>query len=334
MKRKRIIIMAVAILMLSLVLASCSGGPSSTTKEIKFADAGWDSIKFHNAVAGTILEELYGYSWSEVPGSTPVTHQGLLSGEIDGHMEIWSANIASYEDDIAAERFVVLGTNFDDNYQGIYVPRYVIEGDAERGIEATAPDLKYVWDLKNYPEVFKDDENPAMGRMYGAIPGWEVDQIMNNKFLHYGLDENFIYFRPGSEAALATAITTAYERGEPVAAYYWEPTWLLGMYDMVLLEDEPYDESNYLDGQSALPAVNVTIGVSNAFNEGDNAEAIALLSKYKTSSALTSEALAHMQESGEDYVQTAKWFLNEHSELLDEWLNVDDAAKMKEALAK
>lgn len=334
MKRKRIIIMAVAILMLSLVLASCSGGPSSTTKEIKFADAGWDSIKFHNAVAGTILEELYGYSWSEVPGSTPVTHQGLLSGEIDGHMEIWSANIASYEDDIAAERFVVLGTNFDDNYQGIYVPRYVIEGDAERGIEATAPDLKYVWDLKNYPEVFKDDENPAMGRMYGAIPGWEVDQIMNNKFLHYGLDENFIYFRPGSEAALATAITTAYERGEPVAAYYWEPTWLLGMYDMVLLEDEPYDESNYLDGQSALPAVNVTIGVSNAFNEGDNAEAIALLSKYKTSSALTSEALAHMQESGEDYVQTAKWFLNEHSELLDEWLNADDAAKMKEALAK
>lgn len=334
MKRKRIIIMAVAILMLSLVLASCSGGPSSTTKEIKFADAGWDSIKFHNAVAGTILEELYGYSWSEVPGSTPVTHQGLLSGEIDGHMEIWSANIASYEDDIAAERFVVLGTNFDDNYQGIYVPRYVIEGDAERGIEATAPDLKYVWDLKNYPEVFKDDENPAMGRMYGAIPGWEVDQIMNNKFLHYGLDENFIYFRPGSEAALATAITTAYERGEPVAAYYWEPTWLLGMYDMVLLEDEPYDESNYLDGQSALPAVNVTIGVSNAFNEGDNAEAIALLTKYKTSSALTSEALAHMQESGEDYVQTAKWFLNEHSELLDEWLNADDAAKMKEALAK
>lgn len=334
MKRKRIIIMAVAILMLSLVLASCSGGPSSTTKEIKFADAGWDSIKFHNAVAGTILEELYGYSWSEVPGSTPVTHQGLLSGEIDGHMEIWSANIASYEDDIAAERFVVLGTNFDDNYQGIYVPRYVIEGDAERGIEATAPDLKYVWDLKNYPEVFKDDENPAMGRMYGAIPGWEVDQIMNNKFLHYGLDENFIYFRPGSEAALATAITTAYERGEPVAAYYWEPTWLLGMYDMVLLEDEPYDESNYLDGQSALPAVNVTIGVSNAFNEGDNAEAIALLSKYKTSSAMTSEALAHMQESGEDYVQTAKWFLNEHSELLDEWLNADDAAKMKEALAK
>lgn len=334
MKRKRIIIMAVAILMLSLVLASCSGGPSSTTKEIKFADAGWDSIKFHNAVAGTILEELYGYSWSEVPGSTPVTHQGLLSGEIDGHMEIWSANIASYEDDIAAERFVVLGTNFDDNYQGIYVPRYVIEGDAERGIEATAPDLKYVWDLKNYPEIFKDDENPTMGRMYGAIPGWEVDQIMNNKFLHYGLDENFIYFRPGSEAALATAITTAYERGEPVAAYYWEPTWLLGMYDMVLLEDEPYDESNYLDGQSALPAVNVTIGVSNAFNEGDNTEAIALLSKYKTSSALTSEALAHMQESGEDYVQTAKWFLNEHSELLDEWLNADDAAKMKEALAK
>ena len=67
----------------------------------------------------------------------------------------------------------------------------------------------------------------------------EVDEILHKKYLHYGLDDNFIYFRPGSDAALATAITSAYDKGEPIAAYYWEPTWLLGMYDMVLLEDEP-----------------------------------------------------------------------------------------------
>lgn len=333
-KNTKVTLILSTILVLSIIVTACAGGSTTGAKEIKFADAGWDSIKFHNAVAGTVLSELYGYKWSEVPGSTPVTHQGLLSGEIDGHMEIWSANIANYEDDKANGKFVELGTNFDDNYQGIYVPRYVIEGDAERGIVASAPDLKYVWDLKNYPEVFKDDENPAMGRMYGAIPGWEVDQIMNNKFMHYGLDENFIYFRPGSEAALATAITTAYVRGEPIAAYYWEPTWLLGMYDMVLLDDEPYNPENYMKGESALPAVNVTVGVSNKFNDGDNKEAVEFLSKYKTSSALTSEALAHMQESGEDYVATAKWFLNEHSELLDQWLSAEDAAKMKEALAK
>ncbi|NLD18188.1 MAG: ABC transporter permease, partial [Tissierellia bacterium] len=178
LKKNNVLKLVASVLLISMLLSGC-GGISAEEREIKFADAGWDSIKFHNAVAGTILEELYGYSWSEVSGSTPVTHQGILSGEIDGHMEIWTANISSYEEDKDKDRFKELGTNFDDNFQVFYVPRYVIEGDSEKGIDASAPDLKYVWDLKKYPDVFKDEESPAKGRVYGGIPGWEVDQIMH-----------------------------------------------------------------------------------------------------------------------------------------------------------
>lgn len=331
MKRAVSILLLITIILTTIV--GCSK-EAKTDRVISFADAGWDSIRFHNAVAATIIEELWGYSWTVITGSTPVTHQGLLSGEIDVHMEIWSANIASYEEDKAEGRFQELSTNFNDNYQGIYVPRYVIEGDPERGIEPLAPDLKYVWDLKDYPHIFKDDENPGMGRIYGAIPGWEVDQILYNKYLHYGLDENFIYFRPGSDASLAAAITAAYERGEPIAAYYWEPTWLLGMYDMVLLQDEPYNPDTYLEGETEIPPVNVTIGVSNDFYQEGHEEVVEFLSNYQTSSALTSEALAYMQETGADYIDTAKWFLQEHSELIDQWLKPEDAEKIKASLGE
>lgn len=331
MKRAVSILLLITIILTTIV--GCSK-EAKTDRVISFADAGWDSIRFHNAVAATIIEELWGYSWTEITGSTPVTHQGLLSGEIDVHMEIWSANIASYEEDKAEGRFQELSTNFNDNYQGIYVPRYVIEGDPERGIEPLAPDLKYVWDLKDYPHIFKDDENPGMGRIYGAIPGWEVDQILYNKYLHYGLDENFIYFRPGSDASLAAAITAAYERGEPIAAYYWEPTWLLGMYDMVLLQDEPYNPDTYLEGETEIPPVNVTIGVSNDFYQEGHEEVVEFLSNYQTSSALTSEALAYMQETGADYIDTAKWFLQEHSEVIDQWLKPEDAEKIKASLGE
>lgn len=331
MKRAVSILLLITIILTTIV--GCSK-EAKTDRVISFADAGWDSVRFHNAVAATIIEELWGYSWTEITGSTPVTYQGLLSGEIDVHMEIWSANIASYEEDKAEGRFQELSTNFNDNYQGIYVPRYVIEGDPERGIEPLAPDLKYVWDLKDYPHIFKDDENPGMGRIYGAIPGWEVDQILYNKYLHYGLDENFIYFRPGSDASLAAAITAAYERGEPIAAYYWEPTWLLGMYDMVLLQDEPYNPDTYLEGETEIPPVNVTIGVSNDFYQEGHEEVVEFLSNYQTSSALTSEALAYMQETGADYIDTAKWFLQEHSELIDQWLKPEDAEKIKASLGE
>lgn len=333
MKKLTSILLLLGFILISIVGCSSESdlgeGPYAG-KNIVFADVGWDSIQFHNAVAGTIASELWGYTWSQIQGSTPVTHEALIQGDIDVHMEIWSDNIVSYDEDLAAEKFIELSTNFDDNYQGIYVPRYVIEGDAERGIEATAPDLKYVWDLEKYPDVFPDDENPGMGRIYGAIPGWEVDDILHNKYLHYGLDESFIYFRPGSDPALSAAITRAYERGEPIAAYYWEPTWLLGQLDMVLLEDEPFDENTYRDGKTELPAVNVMVGISNKFSEEGNEELVEFLSNYSTSSQLTSEALAYMQTTDANYVDTAKWFLGENSTLLDEWLNPEDARKIKD----
>src|SRR5690625_895033 len=319
-----------------LVACSGDGGIGVGKGEIVFADAGWESNKFHNAVAGLIAEEVFGYTWTEVPGSTAVMHEGLIKGEVDVHMEEWTDNIPQYQPDVDAGKLHELSVNFDDNYQGIYVPRYVIEGDPERGIEASAPNLKYVWELKDYPDIFEDDEEKGKGRIYGAIPGWEVDNILEIKYEYYGLDENFIYFSPGSDAALQSAIISAYDKGEPIAAYYWEPTWLLGMYDMVLLEDEPYtNEEDFREGKTELPPMNVTISVSNEFYENeDNKDMIDFLSNYRTSSALTSEALAYMQEHDAGYKEAARWFLQEHDQLLDEWLNEEDAQTMRDALSK
>lgn len=330
---KRFLSILIAGLFAIIGLTACVGGGSTSKGNIKFADVGWDSIKFHNAVAGIIAEEAFGYTWQEVPGSTPVVHEGILSGEVDVHMEEWTANIPTYTADLKEGRLVELGVNFDDNFQGFYVPRYVIEGDSERGIEAVAPNLKTVEDLKEYSDIFKDEEVAGKGRVYGSIPGWETDDIMHNKYLHYGLDENFIYFRPGSSAALASALQGAYEKGEPVVGYYWEPTWLMGKYDFVLLEDEPYDENTYLDGKTALPAVKVTIAVSNDFNNDEtNSEMIEFLSKYSTSSQLTSDALAYMQDNNESYEETAKWFIKEHEDLIVEWLGDENSQKVLEAI--
>ena len=326
------IISIVLVLVLTISLIAGFSGCAKKSREIVFADVGWDSIKFHNAVAGLIAESAFGYAWREVPGSTPIMHEALKKGEVDVHMEEWTDNLATYDSDLAAGLFQDLGTNFGDNKQGFYVPRYVIEGDPERGIEPLAPDLKTVQDLKKYPHLFPDDENPSKGRIYGAIPGWEIDEIMHNKVKFYGLDKDYIYFRPGSDAALSAAFTSAYEKGKPTVGYYWEPTWLLGKYDMVLLQDNPYtDEASYSAGKTECPSVNVTVGVSNQFAK-DVPEFCEFLKKYETSSALTSEALAHMQDTGDNYIDTAKWFLAEHSDLIDKWLSAEQAEQVKGAL--
>ena len=83
-----------------------------------------------------------------------------------------------------------IATNFNDNSQGLYVPTYVIEGDAERGIEPVAPDLKTVQDLAKYPELFQDPEDDSKGRIIGAPSSWVVSEHLETKLETYGLDEH------------------------------------------------------------------------------------------------------------------------------------------------
>ena len=331
-KQKRTAILAVTVVFFAAV--AVTGGCSRSAGEIRFADVGWDSVKFHNAVAGLVAESAFGYTWKEVPGSSPIMHEAMLKGEIDVNMEEWTDNLATYHTDLTDGKFKELGVNFDDNIQGFYVPRYVIEGDTERGIEPVAPNLRTVQDLKNYADVFPDEENPGKGRIYGAIPGWEINEIMKRKVEENGLSDFYNYFQPGSDAALSAAITSACEKGEPIVAYYWEPTWLMGKYDMVLLMDTPYiDDEHYKAGLTECPSVRVTMAASNRFY-ADNEEFCGFLENYQTSSALTSEALAHMQETGDDYDGTARWFLAEHDELLSSWLPEREATKVRAALGE
>ncbi|MFQ9522226.1 MAG: hypothetical protein ACLR2G_00390 [Phascolarctobacterium faecium] len=51
------------------LLAGCG---SNNEKTVVFSDAGWDSVKFHNAVAGLIAEKAYGLKVETMNGSTPI----------------------------------------------------------------------------------------------------------------------------------------------------------------------------------------------------------------------------------------------------------------------
>ena len=324
MKKLAALVMALLVMGSAVCAVQAQGQPAEKTT-ITFADVGWDSIKLNNALAGLVAEEVFGYTWQETPGSTPISHEALLAGEVDVHMEEWTDNIATYQSDLEAGKFVELGINFNDNYQGFYIPRYVADA---------YPDLKTVQDLAKYPELFPDPEDPSKGIIYGGITGWAITEIMEKKVEAYGLDEYYNYFVSGSDAILNTAMTSAWDKQEPIVAYYWEPTWLLGMYDFVLLEDTPYDPETYQDGIGACPAVTVTVAVSNDF-AASNPAYCEFLSNFSMPSALISEALAYMQESGSsDYEDAARWLLTEsHPELIDQWLEEDQAEQLRAALA-
>ncbi len=328
--KKRNLLVFLSIVMM-FILSAC--GNEKKSEAVVFGDAGWDSMKFHNAVAMYIADVAYDIESEETSGSTAVTYGALKTGDIQVYMETWTDNIVTYTEDVEAGTVTELGVNYDDNIQGIYVPRYVIEGDAERGIEPVAPDLKSVEDLKNYSDIFVDPEDTSKGRIYGAISGWAIDEVMRKKVEFYGLDEFYNYMDPGSDAALSAAIAGAYEKGEPIVAYYWEPTWLTGKYDLVLLEDAVYDPDLFLEGQTACPSVRLTVSVNPDFQE-EYPEFCDFLSKYSTSSDMTSKALAYIDDNDAEYVEAAEWFLVEYDNLIDQWLPEDKAELVRESLTK
>ena len=303
--KKKILKSMITLLVLSVVVLSV-GFNAVAQETVTFADAGWESIRFHSYVAGIIMEKGYGYSMDIVAGSSPVVLLGMRQGDIDVQMEIWTSNIEKiYTEALESGDVVELGVNFDGNTQGLYVPTFVIEGDSKRGIEPMAAGLKTVKDLADYWQVFEDEEDSTKGRIFGSPPGWAVDEILRTKIDTYGLDEYYNYFSPGSDTALAAAIVSAYERGEPIVAYYWEPTWIMGMMDMTLLEDEPYSDELWNNGFACeWESMEITIAANSDFVERAP-ELADLLSKYRTSEPLTNEALAYMMENNCDTIEAA-----------------------------
>lgn len=309
-------------------------------RPVMFAGLDWDSNRINTAIARYIIEEGYGCRTDRIPGSTIPLLTGLRRGDLDVMMEVWKNNIPEVWSKALAEGSVVeVGINFPDAVQGWYVPRFVIEGDPERGIEPMAPELKSVFDMSRYTELFRDPEEPGKGRFYNCILGWQCEIINTRKLRAYGLDDDYTNFRPGTGDALTAVIASAYKRGQPIFAYYWAPTWVMGFFDLVRLEEPPYDKEVWKQLQAeenpqeacAYPKAEVVVGANKAFYH-QAPQLIEFLEKYQTSNALISKLLAYMQENRADVQETALHFLSTRSQVWTQWVPDEVAERVMATL--
>ncbi len=319
-----------------IVFALVGAGPAAgceLDRPIVFAGMDWQSNAFHTAVAQRILEHGYGCETDVLPGTTIPLLQGVAQGDIDVVMEVWKDNVTEvWNRGLRRGQVVELGTNFPDAVQGWYVPRYLIEGDGAR-----APNLKAVSDLPAHKTLFTDPEEPDKGRFYNCIAGWNCEVINSAKLKAYGLEDHFTNFRPGTGAALAAAIASAYVRQQPIVTYYWGPTWVLGKYDMVMLEEPDYDAAVFTtlatatdpEAATAYPIVEVVIGANRRFAEAAP-DLVAFFERYETDAALVSEALAYMQDTGAE--GAADHFLKTRTDVWATWIESAIAEKIIAAL--
>ncbi len=325
-----------------------------STEVIMFHDGQWGSNWVHLAISRYILENGYGRETKEVQGVTGTMKLTLIEGDVHINMETWRMNIPEwYEEHTATGALVDLagttgptvmlpagspGQTIAVAGQGFYVPKYIVEGDAERGIEATAPDLKSVQDLRKYKELFADPNDPQKGAIYNCIIGWECQKIVRAKWFAYDMYTDFNVVEPGSSAALKAAVVAPYEAGEPFVSYYWQPTDVVNLRDLIMLE-EP---KNNPECQAALDLAVVeepyesTIGCGFAIGDAHitvngefakrNPTVIKFLTNYYVDAKPLAALEAYKAEAEVEWVDVAVKFLRENEDVWTSWITDDNKA--------
>lgn len=304
-------------------------------KVIMFGGTGWESVTLHNRIAQFIIENGYGYKTSVVTGKSANIINALKQGDVDVLMEYWVYDSIkqSYQNEIKSGAVVESSIIFDDSQEGFYVPTYLIKGDKKRGLKPLTPDLRTVADLPRYASVFAA-EGQSRGVISGGVKGWTATDVINLKYKGYKLDESFALLNFDSDRSMDRHIIDLVDQGKPWVGYYWTPTYIMGKFDMTLLEEPPYQQKTWEDtGLCAFPRQKVAIIVNSDLKQ-TAPEIVEFLSRFKLSSAIVSSNLTEMKEKKLTTDEEARLFLSKNPEIWEKWVPRDVARQVAGALKK
>lgn len=332
MNRHNILIGAGLILSTSPVFASECGAAT-------IANMNWSSASLVAYVDGFILEHGFGCKVEIVPGDTMPTGTSMVErGQPDIAPEFWTASFKEAFDRGIAEKRLRLGARVlsDGGEEGFWVPKYLVDKN---------PELATIAGVIKAAELFPHSESPGRSAFYGCPAGWNCQISSRNLFNALKLeDAGFDYVDPGSGAALAGSIASAYERERPWFGYYWAPTGVLGKYEMVKVDfGSGIDEEHYLNCISQIECENprptmyppspVWTLTTEAFAVRAP-EAFEYLNTRAYSNAEMNSLLAWIEDNQADGEVAMIHFIKEYSDKWRSWLPADVAERVAKAAAK
>jgi len=336
---KRYLFLCLALVLAVSLFAGCGDGEEEKTT-IKLIDGQWESMWITNGIVEFIIEKGYGYPVEQVVTVQSVYMVAFPKGELDLHMEFWAMNFPPdwLADHISETgELEELGATLEGGPQFWCIPQWVHE---EYNIN-TLDDMKEHW------EVFEDPADPTKGAFYNSLIGWNCTEANKIKMEAYGLADYYNTIESGSAGSLEAAMTAAQKKHEPIFAYYWAPTALMGMYDWYILEEPEYDADVWdkiiaaiddeslrpLDEACAFESIPLPIIIHKSLRDRVP-DVVEMLEKYTMGLDRCNKAAAWGVEnevSGE-WEKVAVWYLREYDSIWKTWVTTDAYNKIKKAL--
>jgi len=328
-----------SLLAATAITALTGGVAQAACGPVTIAEMNWASAQAAARVDEFILKHGYGCKAETVPGDTMPTATSMTEkGRPDIAPELWMNSVKEpIEKAVTEKRLIIVGDVLEDPAknagEGWWVPTYMIEKN---------PELATIEGVKKNVALFKDPEDPNRGRLVGCPAGWACQISTANLFKAFDMQKaGFNLVDPGSGAALSGAISKAYNRQQPILAYYWAPTALLSKLDMTRVDLGPYDQKTF---EACIALVTCTDPKPNNFAVSEiktvvsskfadtQPEAMAYLKARVWPMKDFGAVLQYMQQEQANGKDAAIYFLKTYPETWKKWVSTDVAAKVQAAL--
>jgi len=328
-KSKFLFLLAATIITLSLLMvAGCkSEEPAVTKPTIKLIKADWSSQILCTELINQIIQKELGYKTEQVLMSVSMGWPAMAKGDIDIAAEIWLPGRQNEIQPFLDNGSVELTGQIFPGGAGWVTQRWVVEGDAERGIAPLAPDLKSILDLqdvskggKGYWKLFENPEKPGLGEVVYGSPGWVVEDLW--MFLGYDLP---LWESYQSENVMMARMIAADQKKQPLLMSIWWPHWIFSEVDLIILEEpDAYDPSiNYDVAPYPLKTGHQKYDIQKVVRTDLKTRApdvYALMQKITLSEAEIGELMLRVDSNGEDPVEVVLDWMDKNQAKINQWL--------------
>ena len=294
----------------AFVLGACGGGgggsegsgsSAGSDETINFGTVDWPEAIAKTNVASTVVDAL-GYETDISEVSVPLVFQGLETGDLDVFVEAWFPTMQTNMDEIDQESVTSAATNLPEATFSVAVNR-----------EACDAGVTSHEDLDQFADRFEAGGTPTI---YGIEPGNDGNQVVIDMIENdtYGLGDWEIV--ESSTNGMLSEVESRVDEGEWVAFTGWEPHWMNNRFDMCLLEDPEEAWGGTSHVETLLNA---------EFAEG-NPELDKFFGQMIVNKDIQANLIDQIDNSGKEPEQVALDWLNENTELTDQWLDDVKAA--------
>ena len=339
MKINNIIISALVV----LGFTSFSGIANAKCGKLVIAEQNWASAELMANVDKIILEKGYGCSVELVPGATMPTFTSMNDkGSPDMNPEQWANAVYTPLKKAVSEKRLIIanGAPITGLGEGWWLNPAALKKHPElKGMTAVQ--------ILERPDLFPDKEDPSKGAFMGCPAGWGCQLANANLYRAFEMEKKgWKLIDPGSAAGLDGSIAKASDSNEPWFGYYWNPTSMVGKYNLQPVDfgvpfagRDNWDNCITLAEQdcanpkpTAWTKSEVNSIVTANFAKTGGKEALSYVEKRVFPGEVMNGMLVYMADNQAKGSDAAVEFLIKHEDIWTKWVSSSAAKKIKKSL--